>query len=262
MINYHTHTYLCGHASGSIDEYIEKAIQLDIKELGFADHAPIPLPQRKGITMEPGQVELYISEILTRKEKYHERIDIRLGFEVDYPLFHTFDERYFTDDRIDYLIGSCHFLGDWAFDHPKYMDEFDRRNIDDIYREYYGHIKNMITTGLFNFIGHFDLVKKFGHRPLGNFTKIIEEIADLCSKHDVAYEVNTAGLLKPVNEIYPSEQIISILFNKNVPVTLGADAHEPDLVGYYIPEAVEILKQIGYRKISGFKNRKRYDIML
>ena len=212
--------------------------------------------------MEPDESELYISEILSRKKRYEKDIALRLGFEVDFPLFGTFDKKYFNDPRIDYLIGSCHFLDGWAFDHPDHTDEFDKRNIDDVYGQYYSHISDLARAGLFNIVGHFDLVKKFGHRPKKDFSKTIESITVILSRNDLAVEINTAGLLKPVNEIYPSREIIEILYNKNVPVTIGSDAHEPGNVSYMIFETIEMLKKIGYRAVSGFKNKKRYDIPL
>lgn len=263
LVNYHNHTSLCGHATGTTDEYILKAIESGISELGFADHAPLPEHIRDGITMTPDQTEIYISEILSKKELYKDRISIRLGFEVDYPLFETLDRLYLVDIRFDYLIGSCHFLGDWPFDHSDFVDEFGKRDINQIYKTYYTLLESLIDSNLFNIIGHFDLVKKFGHREdAGNSREALERIAVKMSRFGIAAEVNTSGLLKPVKEMYPSDEILKILFDKNVPVTMGADAHEPELVSYMLPEAAEKLKSIGYTKISGFEKRNRYDIPL
>jgi histidinol-phosphatase (PHP family) len=261
IVNYHNHTALCGHAAGTIDEYISKAITAGISELGFADHAPLPEHLRDGITMTPDQTEIYISEILEKKEIYKDRISIRLGFEVDFPIFNTLDRLYLVDIRFDYMIGSCHFLGDWPFDHSDFVDEFGKRDINQIYKTYYTLLESLVDSNLFNIIGHFDLIKKFGHREdPGNSKEALERIAIKMSRFGIAAELNTSGLLRPVKEMYPSDEILKILFDKNVPVTLGADAHEPSLVDYMLSEAVEKLKSTGYRKISGFEKRNRYDI--
>jgi histidinol-phosphatase (PHP family) len=263
LVNYHNHTSLCGHASGTTDEYIQKAISSGISELGFSDHAPLPEHLREFITMAPDQTEIYISEILSKKEFYKNKISIRLGFEVDFPLFETLDRLYLTDLRIDYLIGSCHFLGDWPFDHGDFVDEFGKRDINQIYKTYYSILESLVDSNLFNIVGHFDLIKKFGYRDdPGNSTEIIERIAVKMSRFGIAAEINTSGLLKPVKEMYPSDEILKILFDKNVPVTLGADAHEAKFVDYMLYEAVQKLKSIGYRKISGFEKRNRYDIQI
>ncbi|MBN2158211.1 MAG: histidinol-phosphatase HisJ family protein [Spirochaetes bacterium] len=262
MVDYHTHTYLCGHASGTVEEYIESALKKGIREIGFSDHAPMPDDIRADITMSASEVEPYIGEIKHNRDIYSGRIAVKLGFEVDFPLMGSFDERYFTDPRIDYLIGSCHFIDGWAFDHPDHVGGYSDRNIDDIYTRYYAILEALASSGLFNMVGHFDIVKKFGYRSTRNFLPAVEKIARIMAAHDLAAEINTAGLLHKAREIYPSEDIIRIFFNCNVPITLGSDAHRPEQTGYMFQDAIEILSRAGYRKLSGFSGRKRYDIPL
>ena len=162
--NLHNHTPRCGHATGTMEEYIKEAVRRDIYWFGFADHAPLPEDLRSGITMEPSETEEYLSDILEARERWKGRCEILTAFEVDFPLFETFDTAYFHDSRIDYLIGSCHFIDDWPFDHDDYIEEFDRRDINDIYRQYFSIIEKLVDSGYFQVVGHFDLVKKFGHR--------------------------------------------------------------------------------------------------
>ncbi|MFC1669520.1 histidinol-phosphatase HisJ family protein [Spirochaetota bacterium] len=262
LVNYHTHTYLCEHATGTIDEYIACAIDAGIKELGFSDHSPLPENFRKGYTMSAEKIEFYIDEIEKRKLKYKDKISIKLGIEIDFPLIESFDKKYLDDNRFDYLIGSCHFIEGWSFDHPDYLEEFKKRDIDDIYSQYYEIMDSMAESGLFDIIAHFDLIKKYGHMPKNDFSKKIEEIAKKIAQSETAVEINTSGLLKPVKEIYPSESIIKIMFKNNVPVTLSTDSHSPEHVGFMLKETIEMLKKIGYRKISGFTKRKRYDIII
>jgi histidinol-phosphatase (PHP family) len=263
LIDYHTHTELCGHAKGSIDDYIHEAIKKDLKEIGFSDHAPLPENLRKGITMLPEETESYIKLIEQKKFQYRDQIEIKIGFEIDFPLMDSLDRKYLQDSRLDYLIGSCHYLGDWAFDHPDNLAEFKNRNIDEIYIEYYKIISDLIQSGLFNIVGHFDLMKKFGHRQKANLTATIEDLASKVAKNsNMAVEINTAGMRKPVIEMYPSDAIIDVFFRMNTPVTLGSDSHKPEEVGYLFDKAVEKLKRSGYRKICGFLKKHRYDIVL
>jgi histidinol-phosphatase (PHP family) len=263
LADYHIHTELCGHAEGSTDDYIHEAIKKNLKEIGFSDHAPIPEDLRKGITMSPAETEQYIKLIQEKRQQYKDRIEIKIGFEIDFPLMDSLDRKYLNDPRLDYLIGSCHFLGDWAFDSPKGIDEFKNRDINEIYNQYYDILLNLIQSGLFNIIGHFDLMKKFGHRPSVDLTKTIEKLAAAAAGiTDIAVEINTAGIRKPVGEMYPSDEIIDIFFRMNTPVTLGSDSHKPEEVAYLFDKAVEKLKRAGYRKICGFSKRKRYDIAI
>jgi histidinol-phosphatase (PHP family) len=262
MVDYHMHTQLCGHASGTVEEYIEHALAIGMQEIGFSDHAPMPESLREGLSMSEGEAEGYIRTIEEYKAKFAGRLIIRLGFEADYPPFESFDKKYFADARIDYIIGSCHYVDGWGFDHPDNIEGYKNRDIDELYKRYYGQIESLAGSGLFNIIGHFDVVKKFGYRSGKDFSPAIERIAKIASINNLAVEMNTNGFNHPVKEMYPSDQIIGILFNSNVPVTLGSDAHLSDRVGFRFADAVEKLRKAGYRKISGFEKRKRYDIPL
>jgi histidinol-phosphatase (PHP family) len=262
LADYHIHTYLCEHATGQPDDYIGNALKRGLAEIGFADHAPLPEGLREGITMRAEDMESYLTLIGQMQEVYRDDIAVRLGLEVDFPLHPSFDLRYCGDHRIDFLIGSCHFLDGWAFDHPREAAEFEKRDIDDVYSGYYALLTKLIRSRLFDIIGHFDLVKKFGHREKRDFSADIREAARLCAGAGIAVEINTAGLRKPVREMYPSERIVSILFEENVPVTLGSDAHAPEETAFGCDAAVAMLTKAGYRKICGFSKRKRYDITL
>jgi len=253
---------MCGHARGTLDEYILAAIENGMKEFGFSDHAPMPEHLRQGISMGPGEIEDYISAVLSMKEKYSGRIDVKLGLEVDYPLFDSFEKRYLVDPRIDYIIGSVHFIDDWAFDHPQFKYRFDERDIDSVYLDYYRVLGSLALSAMCDVIGHFDLVKKFGHRPVSDMNGEVEKIARVIARTGAVVEINTSGLIKPVAEIYPSDDIIAIFFRNNVPVTLGSDSHSPDEVCGGYPLAIEKLKAAGYRKVSGFTARRRHELDL
>ncbi|MCL1910602.1 MAG: histidinol-phosphatase [Leptospirales bacterium] len=262
FVNLHNHTSLCGHALGSPDEYIEEAIKKNTSYFGFSDHAPLSEEVRNGESMRPEEAEAYIETVLAAKTRYAGSIEILLAFEVDYPLHDSFAKSYFTDERIDYLIGSCHCIGGWAFDNEQGIETFSKRDIDDIYTEYYKIMSELVESRLFNIAGHFDLLKKFGFRPRRAFTGAIEAIAKKMAKTGTAFELNTSGLTKPIKEIYPSKEILDIFFNCNVPVTMGSDSHSPEQVGYGYDTAVNILKAAGYRKLVAFRKRRPFEILL
>jgi histidinol-phosphatase (PHP family) len=262
LLNLHNHTPLCGHATGSVDDYVEAAIKQGAACIGFSDHAPLPAGLRDNVTMSPEQTEDYISMLESARKKHQDRIEILIGFEVDFPLHEDFSRSYFFDERLDYLIGSCHFIDGWAFDHEGFINEFSRRDINDIYGRYYEIVEGLIDSRLFNIMGHFDLVKKFGHRATADFSETIEALAGKLAACGMAFEVNTSGLIKPVGEMYPSRDIIEIFFRKNVAVTLGSDSHAPEHVCYGFDLALEELRRAGYRKITGFRKRRPFEILL
>jgi histidinol-phosphatase (PHP family) len=256
MVDFHSHTTLCGHAVGTPDEYIEQAIRKGIRIFGFSDHAPLPDEMREGVTMSIAQTEAYISMIEEKREDYKGKIEIRIAFEVDFPLLDSFDRRYLTDPRLDYLIGSCHLLGTWPVDHSAYKDQYEIRGVDVIYSEYYDSLLKCAESGYFNIIGHFDLTKKFGYRPTHDFSSKIRAVAKAAAHNNTAVELNTSGLRKPVKEIYPTAQIVQILFEENTPVTLGSDAHTPEDVGADFDKAIAVLKKTGYKRIASFEKRR------
>lgn len=262
LADYHTHTPLCGHAEGSPDDFIRAALRAELSEIGFSDHAPLPEGLREGITMLPEQTEEYLSIVDAARSRHGSSIEVRTAMEVDFPFHPSFDRRYLSDARIDYLIGSCHFIDGWGFDNPDNIQGFESRDIDQVYSDYFTILEELVASGAFNIIGHFDLVKKFGHRPTSDFSGHIRRIARQCAALDIAVEINTSGLRKPVREMYPSAEILSILFDAGVPITLGSDAHSADEVGHEFALAALAARTAGYRRISGFAKRRRYDIPL
>lgn len=258
LADLHNHTARCGHASGDAEEYIAAAVKKGISTIGFSDHAPLDEALREGESMEPGETEAYIEEIRTLAKKYAPSAEVLTGFEVDYPLHSAFDKKYFSDKRIDYLTGSCHFLNGWAFDNERFASEFSKRDINEVYASYYRLTEELIESRLFNILGHFDLVKKFGHRASKDFSAVIERLAKKAAACKIAVELNTSGLLKPAKETYPSQKVLKIFFRCNVPVTLGSDAHSPEQAGFGIEEASRTLLRIGYKKLAAFRGRRLF----
>jgi len=136
-IDLHNHTTLCNHATGTIDQYVKKAIAEKIDYFGFSDHAPMNFDKKYRMSFE--QMNAYEKEILHVKELYKKNINILLAYEVDF-LDGYIDERVLSRD-VDYLIGSVHFLGKWGFDNPEFIGKYKSKNIDKIYEEYFEAIE-------------------------------------------------------------------------------------------------------------------------
>ncbi len=112
LINLHNHTR-CAATPRIVDDYVEAAIRQGAAIMGFSDHAPLPSGLRENVTMSPEQTEGYIAMLESARKKFQGRVEILIGFEVDFPLHEDFSRSYFFDERIDYLIGSCHFIDGW-----------------------------------------------------------------------------------------------------------------------------------------------------
>ncbi|MCL6478703.1 MAG: histidinol-phosphatase HisJ family protein [Peptococcaceae bacterium] len=261
MPDYHIHTARCGHARGEMPQYIARAREKGLKEIGFADHVPmywLPAERRdSGLAMAEDHFPGYMEEVLSLRGE-HPDIDILLGVEVDYvPGWEKEASRILSGHPFDYVIGSVHYIDGWAFDSPRQVDGYGRRDIESIYRDYFDLLCRAAASGLFDIIAHPDLVKKFGHRPGKVPTELYRQAAGAFARAGVCVEVNTAGLRYPAGEIYPSLEFLRLCRVEGVPATTGSDAHDPDLVGAGFDQAEKLLLEAGYREVAIFRGRRR-----
>jgi histidinol-phosphatase (PHP family) len=234
-------------------EYIEKAIKSGTEYFGFSDHAPMDFDPEYRMSFE--QMQKYESAVLKLKEKYEDKIKILLGYEVDYLAGHM-DKRIF-DANVDYLIGSVHFLDGWGFDNPEFIGRYESEDIDEIWQQYFDAIEEMAKSGLFDIVGHFDLIKVFKFLPNKNILNIAKNALVAIKKADMVIEINMAGYRKPIAEAYPSYGLLQEAYKLDIPITFGSDAHKPQQVSLYEKEVVELAKSVGYKQCAIFKNRKR-----
>lgn len=252
-VDLHNHTTRCKHAEGTIDEYIQRAIELGIDIFGFSEHAPMDFDE--GYRLSFDELEAYRSDILAAAARYRGQIEILLGYEVDYLPGHM-DERVLKAD-VDYLIGSVHFIDKWSFDNPEFIGGWKERNVDEIWQAYFEATEAMAKTGLFDIAGHFDLIKVFKYLPQKDIRILAQGALKAIKKSDMVLELNTAGLRKPIGEIYPSETLLKEAYSLDIPITFASDAHSVDQVGFRYEEAVALAKAAGYRKAVTFERRDR-----
>ncbi|MDD4335299.1 MAG: histidinol-phosphatase HisJ family protein [Desulfotomaculaceae bacterium] len=258
-VDNHLHTRLCGHAAGEIDEYLDVAARRGIKEVGFCDHLPLYfLPPDKtipGYAMDESDLPDYISMI--KNQALQAPLEVKMGIEADFVPGHEDKlENILASHRFDFITGAVHFIDGWGFDNPAELAEYAVRDIDTVYRQYFALIQQAALTGFFDIMAHPDLVKKFNFRPARDLRPLYEETARVFKNAGVCVEVNTAGLRYPVKEIYPGPELLEVFFKHGLPVTLGSDAHRPEDVGAGLPEAIELIKNIGYREVATFSGRQ------
>lgn len=247
LIDYHTHPLAHGNGSYALEHlvpFLAKAREEGISELGFSDH------------------DLYLPEIdFTVRQQLgmlYPDIRLRVGLEVDYfPEQENNIRQKLSQYHFDYVIGSVHDLGDWAFDVEEFIHRYQEWDLDDLYRVYYGTVHQAVRSGLFQVIGHLDLIKVFGYRPGKEMWQWIDPVLKSIQQRELTIEVNSAGLFKPVAEVYPEEKIIARCFALNIPVTIGSDAHEAVDVGRHCQEMKAMVQKIGYRQLAGFQGGQR-----
>lgn len=251
----HNHTARCNHATGTMEEYVQEAIRRGVTIFGFSDHAPMLWDE--GYRMSADEMDAYESEFFALKAKYADQITLLLGYEADYLPGKTLREVF--ERKVDYLIGSVHFLGDWGFDNPQSvfgMDEFLQRGLDETWRAYFAAIADMAASGLFDIVGHIDLIKLFGHYKGKKPDDAVIAALEAIKKANMAVEINTSGLRKTVGEQYPSEAILREIFSRAIPITFGGDAHEPRYVAGELPFAYDLARSVGYKEAAVFEARK------
>jgi len=257
LIDLHNHTILCNHANGSIDEYIQEAIKKGITIYGFSDHAPMEFDYKYRMSFE--EMNIYEKWIDNFKNRYKDKIKILKGYEVD---FTPMVDKRVLDREVDYFIGSVHFLDNWGFDNPEFISMWESRDIDDVYREYFSLVEKMAESGYFDIVGHLDLIKVFNFKPKSDIKKIAKKAIEAIADNKMVVEINSAGIRKKVNEIYPSINLLEMLKEYNIDITFGSDAHSPNQVGFYLKEALEIAKNIGFKEAVYFENREKFKVKL
>ncbi len=252
-VDLHNHTHRCNHATGTIDEYIQRAISLGIDIYGFSEHAPMNFDSKYRLSFE--QMDVYTNDVLQAKERYQKEIKILLGYEVDY-LKGYMDTRV-LDAKVDYLIGSVHFIDKWGFDNPEFIGEYENRDIDQIWQAYFDAIASMAKSNYFDIVGHFDLIKVFKFMPKKDIRLLAKNALKAIKESNMVLEINVAGLRKPVKELYPSLPLLQEAYALDIPITFGSDAHSVEQVGFGYESALAMAKEVGYREVISFDNRHR-----
>jgi histidinol-phosphatase (PHP family) len=262
FIDYHTHHARCGHASGNLEEYVQCGIQIGLKEIGLSDHMPLlhvdPASYYPEMAMPMEELPRYVEECLQLKEKYKDQIAIKVGLEADYIEHYEEQIARITEAYPwDYVIGSVHFLGDWDVTDYRQTHRWEGQDIQDVYERYYDAVQKAARTGMYDFIGHVDVIKRFGFAPEEPLYELEKQTLDVIKEADIAIEMNASGLRMPCKEMFPSRRMLKYALEIGIPVTVGSDAHQPEKLGQYLPEAKKCLKELGFENLAIFTDRKR-----
>jgi histidinol-phosphatase (PHP family) len=245
------------------DRYRETAAERGIEELGIAEHV-----HRFAQALDVWQHPWYRHWARDDLDAYCEFVrsaDLKLGIEMDFLPGREDRIANLLDGRDwDYVVGSIHFLRDEALDlREGKWAEFDiwrSGDPDQVWGRYFETLGEAARSGLFDILAHPDLVKVWGQgapRPEGELRRFYERALEGIADSDVAIEVSTAGLRKPVREIYPAREFLELCLEAGRPVALSSDAHEPDQLGYEYERAVDWLRDIGVEEIAVFERRQR-----
>lgn len=258
LTTYHTHSLFC---DGKLmpEDYILTAISKGFTAIGISSHAPVCF--ETDWTMKPEKMDDYMHSVLALKEKYRGKLQIYAGLETDY---YPGCRDYRKYPGLDYTIGSVHFIHHQQSN--QYMaldgthDEFIKTRdivfdgeVRYLIEKYYTLLIEMVQNQTPDILGHLDIIKKNnkGNRFFNEFEpwyrEAVEQALDVIQKQNVIVEINTGGISRGyTTELYPSDWILAAMRQRDIPVMLNSDAHHPDTIDVYYPQAREKLKSAGY----------------
>ena len=259
--DYHLHTPLCHHASGWPADFARKALELGMSEIGFADHNPMPQPFDDW-RMDLEDLPRYIAVVEDARRAFPQ-LTIRLGLECDYIAGReSWIEDLARRASWDYFIGSVHYLPEgWEVDHPRHISRH-AGDAEAIWSSYWKAYEQCIRSGLFDFVAHPDLPKKFGYRPAGDLRRFYEPAIAALAESGMAFEINTAGLRKACHELYPAPEFLELAHAAGVPLLINSDAHDPAELGANFGEAAALATTVGYTKLARFERRRLSFVVL
>lgn len=236
------------------EDYIAPAIAAGLSEIGFSEHLNLFKTLDDG-NMNPENISQYISQIETLRNNV-KNIKIKIGLEVDYFAGKEKEVHdYLSALPLDYIIGSVHYLGEKTVDvGPEF---YEGKSIDRLFELYFDSVSAAASSGLFDIIGHCDLIRIYGYKPSSDQEPHYRKLARTMKTHNVAFEVNTNGRNRPLADFYPDRRFLHVFREENVPVCVNSDAHMPSRIGQYFDEAYELLRYVGFTEMAVFDKRKR-----
>jgi histidinol-phosphatase (PHP family) len=249
----HSHTPLCKHAKGEPEDYAEVALQRGLKGIIITCHNPLPDGISQSVRMFPEQMGEYVDLVARAREAYAGKVDVRLGLEADYmPGLESFLEKQLSSQPFNHVLGSVH-------PHIKdYKEKYFSGDAAAYHELYFEHLAMAAETGLFDTLAHPDLVKNVFSEEwnLQRTLPAILRALDRIAATDVAMEINTSGINKVIPEMNPNPTMLREMYQRGIPVVIGADAHVPERVAADYENAMDLLEAAGYSEIQFFLERK------
>lgn len=275
-INFHTHTLFCD-GDDTPEALVLTAIQKGFSVLGFSGHTLYPFADEWHI--ESRKHKNYILTIKNLAKKYENQIKILCGFEADFlPPFSTLQKSQFSSFSPDYLIGAVHYLAsknyvftvDGSAENVKDgIKNFFNGNGKKCVCEYFEAQRQMLKNGNFQIWAHPDLIRKrngilnFFNENESWYKKELKSTVKAAAKSGVVAEINTGALARgAMNDIYPSEFFLNLLFEAKVPVCVNSDCHNKSQLDCAFDRAYSIAEKVGYKELVYPTFYKNYIVKL
>ncbi|MBN1258590.1 histidinol-phosphatase HisJ family protein [Candidatus Peregrinibacteria bacterium] len=267
LIDYHIHNHFSPDSESETEKIAAKAVERGMKEICITNHGETFLKDggRETFTVEEAVKRFSACrKEIAETQKAFPNLPIRFGAEIEYkkewlPLLKTFVDKM----DFDFIIGSHHIVdGVVISSHHFAADLFSRAGEKEAYAGYFEGLLKMVEWGHFDAVGHFDIIKKYGHQFYGPFRpkKYKPEImAVLLMMKDkgIGIELNANCLRDKCKELFPHPDILKWCLKIGIEnYTMGSDGHEWQNTGLNIKEALQIAKDVGIPAISTYIKRR------
>jgi histidinol-phosphatase (PHP family) len=243
----------------NVERYLAAAGEAGIQELGVSEHV-----HRFQQSLDVWDHPFWLQSARDDLDAYTEFVretPLRLGIEMDYVAGREDRIANLLDSHdFDYVIGSVHYVRDKAVDHDVWDIWESISDPDRVWELYFTTLAEAARSGLYDVLAHPDLVKVWGperpapqREPRFHYEPAVEAIAE----SGIAVEVSTAGLRKPVRELYPSREFAEMCVDAGAAFSLSSDAHVPEHIGFAYDRAVEAMNDWGIGEIAVFEGRSR-----
>jgi histidinol-phosphatase (PHP family) len=261
--DYHVHPDYSLDATGTIDQYCQKALELGLKDVCFTTHYdtdpvrkdedPFMRIDGKIVPLNEENVKRYIENVRRANKIYSPMgLSVKVGLEVDYAS-HIEDQlrKDLASFDLDYTLGAVHCLDHIAITASmEAQSYFKTKSLKELCQEYYRIMSKAVKSGLFDAIAHLDIYRKYGlafygEKILTAHRGLVESVLELMVENDVGLEINTALLRKGHKEFSPSLEILNLALKTNVRITaFGSDAHKVEHLGKDIEEACLLVEKL------------------
>lgn len=186
-------------------------------------------------------------------------LNVLVGVEVEYQKqFEAQVREFLSGAEYDFVVGSVHFAQGRSIFERSFFDapECER------YPAYLDEVLHAAQSGLYDVIGHLDIVKRYGVRHYGPFdparyADVIDAILRACVDTGTGIEINTSGWRGPPQEPFPTLPVLRRYHELGGEVlTVGSDAHAAGDLARHIPDAIALAQAAGFRAITLFVDRK------
>ncbi|HHT72080.1 MAG TPA: histidinol-phosphatase HisJ family protein [Firmicutes bacterium] len=271
VIDYHMHLERGPLTLEWLKKFWERAEMRGVQEIAITEHAhrfqefyPVYSHLVSGADAYPYMEKWMAEEFKLHIGDYHaliqeaqgQGIPVKFGIEADYflgkdELIGTLLQQY----PFDFVLGSVHVLEKWGFDYSP-DHGWEGRDLNAVYAQYIAVLTQAAKSGLFDCLAHLDVIKVFGHRAGRDYHQEWTGLFEAMAAHGLAMEISTAGLRKPVGEVYPAPSLIALGAQHRIPITIASDAHEPEDVGFQWEVAVGLAKAHGYTTVNVYSQRR------